>query len=104
MENVNNNLLEPGEDITDSLVIMEAQTSPGRERVRVAPDNYLKDQGIEIKEGDMVEVTGLRITRDGENAVLASKVTLIRNGKVLAVRQDDETPRWNMKEGGSYQE
>jgi sporulation protein YlmC with PRC-barrel domain len=94
VENVDNDMLEPGVAMTDSLVVLDVKTSSGKERVRVAPDNYLKQQGIEIKEGDKVEVTGSRINQDGEDLVLASKITLMRNGKVLALRQDDGTPKW----------
>jgi hypothetical protein len=99
VENVDKDMFESGVAVTDSLVVLDVQTSAGKERVRIAPDNYLKEQGIEIKEGDKVEVTGSRINRDGEDVVLASKVTLKRNGKVLAVRQDDGTPKWNPKGG-----
>jgi sporulation protein YlmC with PRC-barrel domain len=99
VENVDNDMFESGVAMTDSLVVLDVKTSSGKERVRVAPDNYLKEQDIEIKEGDKVEVTGSRVHRDGEDVVMASKVTLKRNGKVLTVRQDDGTPKWNLKEG-----
>ena len=82
VENVDNDILEPGVAMTDSLVVLDVKTPSGQERVRVAPDNYLKDQGIEIKEGDKVQVSGSRIIREGENVVLASRVTLMRDGRV----------------------
>lgn len=96
VENVNNDLFESGVATTDSLIVLDVKTSSGTERVRVAPDNYLKAQGVEVKEGDKVEVTGSRIMKDGESVIVASKVVLKRNGKVLAVRQDDGSPNWNM--------
>ena len=99
VENVDNDILEPGVAMTDSLVVLDVKTPSGQERVRVAPDNYLKDQGIEIKEGDKVQVSGSRIIREGENVVLASRVTLMRDGRVLDVRHDDGTPIWHSKEG-----
>lgn len=99
VENVDHDMLESGVAMTDSLVVVDVKTAAGTERVRIAPDNYLKEHHIEIKEGDRVKITGSRIHRDGENLIMASQVTLIRNGKVVAVRQDDGTPRWNMKEG-----
>lgn len=97
--NVDKDMFESGVATTDSLIVLDVKTPSGTERVRVAPENYLKDQGIEIKEGDKVEVTGSRIMRDGESLIIASKVILERNGKVLAVRQDDGTPKWNMERG-----
>ncbi|MEO6202105.1 MAG: PRC-barrel domain-containing protein [Nitrospirales bacterium] len=99
VENVNNDLFESGVATTDSLIVLDVKTSSGTERVRVAPDNYLKEQGVEVKEGDKVEVTGSRIMKDGESVIVASKVVLKRNGKVLAVRQDDGSPNWNMDKG-----
>ena len=101
VENVDHDMFEPGVTTTDSLIVLDVKTSSETELVRIAPDNYLKEQGIEIKEGDKVEVTGSRIMRDGESLVIASKVTLKGNGKVLAVRKDDGTPKWNI-EGGIH--
>lgn len=99
VENVDHDMLEPGVTATDSLIVLDVKTPSGTERVRVAPDNYLTKQGIEIKEGDTVEVTGSRIMRDGESLVSASQVTLKGNGKVLAVRKDDGTPKWDIGNG-----
>ncbi|GJL70050.1 MAG: hypothetical protein NPIRA06_26850 [Nitrospirales bacterium] len=99
VENVDHDMLEPGVTTTDSLIMLDVKTPSGTERVRVAPDNYLREQGIVIKEGDKVEVTGSRIMRDGESLVIASQVTLKGNGKVLAVRNDDGTPKWDIGGG-----
>lgn len=96
VENVNSDLFESGVATTDSLIVLDVKTPFGTERVRVAPDNYLKSQGVEVKEGDKVEVTGSRVMKDGENVIVASKVVLKRVGKVLSVRQDDGSPLWNM--------
>ncbi|WP_342347878.1 PRC-barrel domain-containing protein [uncultured Nitrospira sp.] len=96
VEHVNNDLFESEVATTDSLIVLDVKTSSGTERVRVAPDNYLKEQGVEVKEGDTVEVTGSRIMKKGESVIIASKVVLKRNGKVLAVRKDDGSPKWNM--------
>ncbi|MDR4493515.1 MAG: PRC-barrel domain-containing protein [Nitrospirales bacterium] len=98
VENVGHDMFESGVDLTDSLIVLDVKTSSGQERVRVAPDNYLKEQGLDIKEGDRVEVTGSRINREGKDLVLASKIVLKRNGKVLALRQDNGTPKWSMEE------
>ncbi|HNP27781.1 MAG TPA: PRC-barrel domain-containing protein [Nitrospirales bacterium] len=99
VENVDNDLFESGVTATDSVIVLDMKTSSGTERVRVAPDNYLKEQGVEVKEGDNVEVTGSRIMKEGESLIIASKIVLKRNGKVLAVRQDDGSPNWNRDTG-----
>lgn len=99
VDNVDYDMLEPGVTTTDSLIVLDVKTPSGTERVRVAPDNYLKEQGVEIKEGDKVEVTGSRIMREGESLIVASQVTLKGNGKVLAVRKDDGTPKWGTGSG-----
>ncbi len=97
--NVDHDMFESGVTTTDSLIVLDVKTPSGTERVRIAPDNYLKEQGIEIKEGDKVEVTGSRIMREGESLIIASKLTLKGNGKFLAVRKDDGTPKWDIGSG-----
>lgn len=97
--NVDKELLSPGGGLMDSLVVLDVKTTSGEERVHVGPDDYLKRQGIEIKKGDTVEVTGSRITRDGKNLFLASNIILKENGKVLILRQKDGTPKWNQGKG-----
>jgi sporulation protein YlmC with PRC-barrel domain len=97
--NVDHDMFESGVATTDSLIVLDVKTPSGTERVRVAPDNYLKEQGIEIKEGDQVEITGSRVMREGESLIMASKVLQKRNGKVLSVRQEDGTPKWTMERG-----
>jgi hypothetical protein len=99
VENVDKELLSPGVGLMDSLVVLDVKTASGEERVHVGPDDYLKQQGIEIKKGDTVEVTGSRITHDGENLFLASNIILKENGKVLILRQKDGTPKWNQGKG-----
>jgi sporulation protein YlmC with PRC-barrel domain len=99
VENVDKELLSPGVGLMDSLVVLDVKTASGEERVHVGPDDYLKQQGIEIKKGDTVEVTGSRITRDGENLFLASNIILKENGNVLILRQKDGTPKWKQGKG-----
>ncbi|MEX2492447.1 MAG: PRC-barrel domain-containing protein [Nitrospirales bacterium] len=94
VENIDHEMFEEGVGMTDSLVVLDIQSAKGKERVRIAPDDYLKKQGIEIKEGDKVEVSAIRVTRDGENLLVASTMTLKKNGKVLKLRLDDGTPKW----------
>jgi sporulation protein YlmC with PRC-barrel domain len=93
--NVDHDLFMAGVATTDSLIVLDVKTASGIERVHIAPDDFLRERGVEIKEGDKVEVTGSRIMRDGESLVMASHVTLKGKGKVLAVRQDDGTPNWD---------
>lgn len=99
VENVDNEMLEAGVGLTDTLVVLDITTSRGKERVQIAPDDYLEEQGIEINKGDKVEITGSRVTRDGENVFLASKVTLPKSGKTIDLRQSDGTPQWNQEKG-----
>ncbi len=99
IENIDKERLERGVGLTDTLVVLEIATPMGKERIQVAPDNYLENQGVEFNEGDKVEITGSRVTRDGEKVLLASTVTLQKNGKEIALRQADGTPRWNQEKG-----
>ncbi len=80
---------------TESLVVLDVQSESGRDRVQIAPDDYLKKQGIEMNEGDSVKVVGSRMTQKGQNLLLATKLILTKNGKELALREHDGTPKWN---------
>ncbi|MFZ1747493.1 MAG: PRC-barrel domain-containing protein [Nitrospirales bacterium] len=73
--NVDHDMFGPGVTTTDSLIGLDVKTPSGTERIRLAPDNYLKEQEIEINEGDKVEVTGSRIMRTGKVWSSAQKLS-----------------------------
>jgi sporulation protein YlmC with PRC-barrel domain len=91
---VEKEMFEGGTGPTESLVVLEVQTPSGQQRVWVAPEDYLQQQGIDLKEGEDVKITGSRVTKDGELVIVASKVTLKKNGKEVGLRQPDGTPQW----------
>src|SRR5690606_829203 len=101
VNNVDNEMMKAG--LTDSMVVLEIQTTSGTEKVQIAPDDYLQEKGLKFQQGDQVEVTGSRVTRDGEETILASKVILKKDGKNLTLRQQDGTPQWEQEKNISTQ-
>jgi sporulation protein YlmC with PRC-barrel domain len=64
--------------------------------IHLAPDWYLKDQGLMIKAGDRVSFKGRWATIDGKKYFLASNVTP-PDGKVWILRRDDGTRAWTWR-------
>ena len=64
--------------------------------VHLAPDWYLKDQGLMIKAGDRVSFKGRWVMIDGKKYFMASNVTPA-DGKVWVLRRDDGTRAWTWR-------
>ena len=64
--------------------------------VHLAPDWYLKDQGLMIKAGDRVSFKGRWVMIDGKKYFMASNVTPA-DGKVWVLRRDDGTRVWTWR-------
>ena len=60
--------------------------------VHLGPRFYLEENGIEVKVGQTVEVTGSRITRNGQPVLIAREICLGDYG--LELRAEDGTPYW----------
>jgi len=80
------------------IMTVDVQTASTQEHVRLAPDGFLVEQGMEVQKGDAVQISGSRITRDGNDLILASQIMTKGNGKAIELRQDDGTPRWEQEE------
>ncbi|GJL49020.1 MAG: hypothetical protein NPIRA01_02470 [Nitrospirales bacterium] len=80
------------------VMTVDVKTASAQDHVRLAPNDYLKKQGMEVEQGDAVKINGSRVTRDGNYLLLASQITTNKNGKALELRQDDDTPKWNQEE------
>ena len=61
-------------------------------RVHLGPAMFIGMNDSSFLAGDQVLVTGAFVTHDGEVALWARTIT--KNGKTLALRGPDGTPRW----------
>ena len=66
----------------------EKETIP----VHLGPGWYVEKQGVTLASGDKVEVTGSRITYQGQPAIIAQEVK--KDGKVLKLRDAAGIPAW----------
>ncbi len=60
--------------------------------VHLGPSWYLEKQGLTLASGDKVEVTGSRITYQGQPAIIAAEVK--KGGQVLKLRDAAGVPAW----------
>ncbi len=61
--------------------------------VHLGPSWYLNKQGIALKIGETVSVTGSRITAGGKPTIIAMRVT--SGGKTIALRDSAGIPAWS---------
>jgi len=95
------------ETITGEVIAVEVAPSPRgpgggmhlrlnakKETVDVAlgPERYLKDQSLQIKAGDNIEVRGSRVTIEENPVVIAAEVK--RGDESLILRDDNGIPKW----------
>lgn len=66
----------------------EKETIP----VHLGPSWYVEKQGVTIAPGDKVEVTGSRITYQGNPTIIAAEVK--KGGQVLKLRDAAGVPAW----------
>ncbi|MCB1111396.1 MAG: DNA-binding protein [Chlamydiales bacterium] len=59
----------------------------------LAPEWFIENQDVTIKEGEHIKVTGSRVTYKDLTAILASKIEV--DGKEIELRDDDGTPHWS---------
>ena len=61
--------------------------------VHLGPGWYIEDQGIVFEPKDIVEITGSKVTFDGEEAVIATEVK--KGDETLKLRDKNGTPYWS---------
>ena len=71
---------------------LRLETSSGTMPIHVGPMWFLQTKGIDLAVGDVIEVTGSRITFDGEPAVIAQ--TVKKADQVLVLRDVQGFPVW----------
>lgn len=60
--------------------------------VRLAPGRFLASQGLALEQGDVLEVTGSRITLGGAPLLIAREVT--KQGRTVELRDRAGKPLW----------
>jgi len=60
--------------------------------VHLGPSWYVEKQAVAIAQGDKVEVTGSRVTYQGQPAIIAAEVK--KDGQVLKLRDANGVPAW----------
>jgi hypothetical protein len=69
------------------------KTGDERIEVHLGPSAFLKERGIEIAQGDAVEVVGSRVTIEGSEALIARE---LRKGETsLTLRDSSGRPVWS---------
>lgn len=78
---------------TDPVVLVVKTSDNKTATVQLAPKDYLKEIECWIKVGDVVEVTGAKVTTD-EDQIVARQVVFGNNTMVL--RDDKGVPIWEL--------
>jgi hypothetical protein len=68
------------------------KTEQGNIRVYLCPDWYLDQQKISLAVGDQLEVTGSKVTMEGQPAIIAKD--LKKGDKTVALRDDKGSSAW----------
>lgn len=61
--------------------------------VHLGPARYVEHQKLRIESGDKLEITGSRVTFDGQPAIIAAVVK--KGSQVLKLRDDKGVPAWS---------
>ena len=81
---------------------LQVQTDETTVEVQVGPEWYLERQEIELREHEMVQVTGARAEVDGQPVLLARTITW--DGHTLLLRDTQGQPVWSaLRSGGGPQ-
>jgi len=68
------------------------QTANGAIQVHVAPERFLRGNGLNFAKGDQVEVVGSRCNYKGADTLIARKIS--RGNETFAFRQASGKPVW----------
>lgn len=62
--------------------------------VEIGPKWYWENEGISIKKGDNLRVTGFIVVEHGENTIAAQKITNLDTGQSVTLRDNNGQPLW----------
>ncbi len=73
-------------------------TDKGTMTINLGPPSWVSKQGFHLKQGDSLEVTGSKVTRDDQTVLLASQVK--KDEQTLKVRDEKGAPLWQEQDRG----
>ncbi|WP_435625275.1 hypothetical protein [Flagellimonas sp.] len=71
---------------------LQLENNDGQANVHVGPDWYLDENHFELRKGDMLQVTGSRITHERKELIIAMNIE--KNGSNLPLRNEEGYPLW----------
>jgi hypothetical protein len=74
------------------LVYLTLRTEAGKIKVYLAPNIYVNKLPVKLKESDRIQVTGSKVTWEGQPLLLAAQVK--KGDQVLPFRRPDGVPYW----------
>jgi hypothetical protein len=72
---------------------LDLKTESGIVDVRLGPTHYIASKGFHFAKGDKIEVTGSKVTLQGQEAIIAREVKM--GDKVLTLRDAQGIPEWS---------
>jgi hypothetical protein len=82
----------PGASAQTAMVEIRLQSDAQTTPVRLGPTGFLNRNGLGLKEGDMIQVRGYRVSANDVEFLVATEIE--KNGKNLALRNDRGRPAW----------
>ncbi len=74
------------------MVRLTVQDTTSLTSVSVGPSSYLDSQGVSFNKGDSIQVTGSKVSFNGNEIVIAAKI--VSSGKTTKLRDDSGQPVW----------
>lgn len=68
------------------------KTDTGNMEIALGPSQFLKDQALQLKKGDKIEVTGAKATTRRGEMFIARQITA--DGKTVTFRDEKGIPAW----------
>ncbi len=82
----------PGAGASSAMVEIQLQGDAPTTPVRLGPTGFLSRNGLGLKEGDVVQVRGYRVSANEVEFLVATEIE--KNGKNLVLRNERGRPAW----------
>lgn len=77
---------------------LTVKTDEGTREIALGPAAFIESKGFSFAKGDLVEITGSRVTMGGMEFFIAREV--VKDGKTLTLRDKDGRPEWTGRGAG----
>ncbi len=82
----------PGASTSNAMVEIQLQGDTKTTPVRLGPTGFLNGNGLGLKEGDVIQVRGYRVSANDVEFLVATEIE--KNGKNLVLRNERGRPAW----------